>query len=232
MKDTVKRRYDKFTREIAFVTANAADFAAGSQALIRQGNLKEVVKQMDAAKLGQGGGDATPKSVLLDALRLDLAQVRRLAVARDTDEPGFANRFSALANSETGILTAAGKYLEQLVPDDEKDTPAEKAAKAEFVAWFVSHELPADFVENIQSDVEDINTANLTMDNTDEAGTENTAALGRLTRDGMKESAYLDAIMRAKYARNSDKLRGWETASHLERAPVRAKKPAPAQPAK
>ena len=49
----------------------------------------------------------------------------------------------------------------------------------------------------------------------------------------MKESNYLDAIMRAKYARNPDKLRGWESASRLERAPVRAKKtPAPAHPPK
>ena len=46
---------------------------------------------------------------------------------------------------------------------------------------------------------------------------ENTAALGRLSKEGMKESNYLDAIMRAKYARNPDKLRAWESASRLER---------------
>ena len=60
----------------------------------------------------------------------------------------------------------------------------------------------------------------------DQGGVENTAALGRLAKEGMKESNYLDAIMQAKYARNPDKLRGWQSASHLERAPQRAKKPA------
>lgn len=87
-------------------------------------------------------------------------------------------------------------------------------------------------MDALQSDVDDIGEANLSMDTGDEKGVENTAALERLTRDGMKESVYLDAIMRAKYARNSDKLRGWETASHLDRAPIRAKKAAPTTPLK
>ncbi len=43
---------------------------------------------------------------------------------------------------------------------------------------------------------------------------------------GMKEVNYLDAIIRNKYARNADKLRAWESASHIERAPQREKKPA------
>ena len=43
----------------------------------------------------------------------------------------------------------------------------------------------------------------------------------------------LDAIMHHKYARNPDTLRAWDSASHIERAPKRAKKPAPApQPPK
>ena len=33
--------------------------------------------------------------------------------------------------------------------------------------------------------------------------------------------------MHNKYARNPDKLRAWDSASHIERAPQRAKKPAP-----
>ncbi len=37
----------------------------------------------------------------------------------------------------------------------------------------------------------------------------------------------LDAIMNNKYARQSEKLRAWQTASHVERAPQREKKPAP-----
>jgi len=39
----------------------------------------------------------------------------------------------------------------------------------------------------------------------------------------MKEVIYLNAIMHNKYARNPDKLRAWESASRIERAPQREK---------
>ena len=42
----------------------------------------------------------------------------------------------------------------------------------------------------------------------------------------MAEVTQLDAIMHNKYARNPDKLRAWDSASHIERAPKREKKPA------
>jgi hypothetical protein len=52
----------------------------------------------------------------------------------------------------------------------------------------------------------------------------------------MAEVTQLDAIKRNKYARNPDKLTAWDSASHIERAPQRAKKkdnggtPPPAPP--
>jgi hypothetical protein len=41
---------------------------------------------------------------------------------------------------------------------------------------------------------------------------------------------YFDAIMPVKYARNAEKMRAWMSASHIERAPQREKKPAPTPP--
>ncbi len=38
----------------------------------------------------------------------------------------------------------------------------------------------------------------------------------------------LDAIMFNKYTRQPEKLRAWQSASHVERAPQREKKPTPA----
>jgi len=40
----------------------------------------------------------------------------------------------------------------------------------------------------------------------------------------MKEVNYLDAIMHNKYSRNPEKLRAWQSASHIERAWQREKK--------
>ena len=44
----------------------------------------------------------------------------------------------------------------------------------------------------------------------------------------MKELTTLDAIMHNKYARHPDKLSTWQSASHIERAPQREKKPSAA----
>ena len=58
----------------------------------------------------------------------------------------------------------------------------------------------------------------------DGEGVDSTAAVGRRIKARMKEVNYLDAIMHNKYARDPDKLRAWQSASHIERAPQREKK--------
>jgi hypothetical protein len=94
------------------------------------------------------------------------------------------------------------------------------------VAKFVAHELPADFVADLADDRQAIDSAKDSVESEDSEGIQSTAAVGRLIKAGMKEVTYLDAIVQNKYARNPDKLRAWESASHIERAPQREKKPA------
>ena len=222
MQIRIKRRYDKFTRETAFFDVNQDDFAPASPVRTHVGTLKQVVLDMDKAKVGQGGGTAIPKEILIDGVQLDLGLIRGLAIAFDLDEPGFLKRFPLAENNETSILTTAATYLKELAITP-TDTPAQITAKTALVARFVAHELPADFVEELQADLQSIQGKDTEFDDANVEGVENTAALGRLSKQGMKESVYLNAIMRVKYKGNSDKLRGWESASHLERAPKKAK---------
>ncbi len=222
MQIRIKRRYDKFTRETAFFDENQGDFAPTSEVRKHAANLHQIILDMDKAKAGQSGGSAIPKEILLEALRLDLGLIRGLATAFDLDEPGFLKRFPLADNNETSLLTTADTYLAELAITA-SDTPAQAAAKTALVARFVAHELPADFVEDLQIDLDAIRGKDTEFDATNVKGVENTAALGRLTKLGMKASTYLDAIMQVKYKGNSDKLRGWESASHLERAPQKAK---------
>jgi hypothetical protein len=42
----------------------------------------------------------------------------------------------------------------------------------------------------------------------------------------MEPITQFDAVMHSKHSRNPDKLRAWQSASHIERAPQREKKPA------
>ena len=50
-----------------------------------------------------------------------------------------------------------------------------------------------------------------------------TANIGELIHEGLGWVDTLDAIMHNKYARSPEPLRAWESASHTERAPQRAK---------
>ena len=73
-----------------------------------------------------------------------------------------------------------------------------------------------------------IRAADSDMDSDEQESVASNAAVGRLIKSGMAEVTQLDAIVNNKYARNPEKLCAWQSASPIERAPKREKKPAPA----
>ncbi len=227
MNDRETRRYDMFGREKTFGQTNNTDFAPTSEAAKHFANLNLIITGLDKAKAAQTGGGVTAKSVLLDVLRLDVQNVTRTARALDQDNPGLADQFPVPASaSDHDLLTCADSILSQLAIDPADDAAA-KAAKTALTAKFVAHELPADFVTRLQTDRTAIDNADDDVESDDEEGVSSTSAVGRLIKAGMKESNYLDAIMHNKYTFDADKLRAWQSASHIERAPQHAK-PAPA----
>src|SRR2546428_9925923 len=98
MKDGEPRRYDMFGRVVTFGKDNAADFPAATEGAKRFANLAQVIAGLDDAKANQKPGGATAKSVLLDALRLDVQNIARTARAIAQDEPGFGDRFRLPGN--------------------------------------------------------------------------------------------------------------------------------------
>jgi hypothetical protein len=230
MNDRALRRYEMFGREIVFGNENAADFATGSDAKTHFANLAQITDKLAKAKAGQQPGSATPKSVLFDALRLDVQNIARMARAMEQDTPGFADKFrSPKTASDHDLQTAADAMIEQLIVQA-TDSPATQAAKAALVARFVAKEFSATFAQDLADDRAAIDGANEDMEGSREKSVGNTAAIDQLIAQGMKESNYLDAIMRVKYARNADKTRAWFSASHIERAPKRQKPAAPTPP--
>ena len=213
MNDREARRHDMFGRVQTFGKANAADFAAGSKAAGHFARLAQIVADLDVEKARQNGGSATAKEVLFDSLRLDLQSIARTARAIDAGEPGFADRFRNPATpTQQALLTAADAFAREL-------------ADPAIVAKFVAYELPADFVADLADDIAAIRSADADMQSDDQTGVASTAAVGRLIREGMAEVMQLDAIMNNKYARNPDRMRAWDSASHVDRAPRRAKRP-------
>ena len=60
---------------------------------------------------------------------------------------------------------------------------------------------------------------------------ENTELIGQLLGHAANEVIELDAIVNNKYMRQPEKLRAWQSASRVERAPQREKKaPVPLSP--
>ena len=227
MNDRETARYDRFVRVRGFGKDNDADFAPGGEAKTRFGNIGTIITGLDAEKAKQKPTTATAKSVLLDALRLDVANITRSARAMDNDEPGFADKFRAPKSASDGdLLIAADAIILRLVAQPGDDA-ATQAAKTALVARFVAKELPATFATDLNTDRQAIDSAKDTQEETREGGVKATSAVSNLIADGQVECEHLDAIMHNKYARNADKLRAWMSAAHIERAPQKKKAPAP-----
>ena len=84
---------------------------------------------------------------------------------------------------------------------------------------------PADFVTHLSADRDAITQANKSNQGEVLGGVENTGLIGELLGKINDEIGELDAIMYNKYTRQPEKLRAWQSASHVERAPQREKKP-------
>lgn len=231
MNDRSVRRYDMFGRVKVFGEQNAADFDSGSETQQHFTNLTQIYNQLTQKKAAQQPGSTTPKSVLLDALRLEVQNIARMARAMDQDEPGLADKFRLpKTGSEDDLLTAADAMIARLVVDPANDDTATKAAKAALVAQFVAKAFDPDFAQHLADDRAAVDAAQDALESEREQSVGSTTAIDTLIASGMKEVNYLDAIMHVKYARNADKLRAWMSASHIERAPQREKKPATTPP--
>ena len=95
----------------------------------------------------------------------------------------------------------------------------------------MAHEMPAGFVTSLQTDRQAITDAEADMESDSEDRIGNTAVISPLIQQGIKAVNTLDAIMHNKYGTQPDKLAAWQSASHVERDPQRAKTPPAPAPA-
>jgi len=227
MNDRDQRRYERALRVRIFGQTNASDFAPNSKATEHFTTLNNLIGKLDEAKADQKPNRVT-KETLVDALVLDLKNIARTAREIDKKQPGFAAPYRIPDNpAESAITTHADSLLARL--EDEADDPAAvKPAKAALRARFIAYEMAADFVADLRADREAIAEANQTNEAETRDCVENTALIGQLLGEINEVVSGLDAVMYNKYTRQPEKLRAWQTASHVERAPQREKKAAAA----
>jgi hypothetical protein len=223
MNDRDQRRYDRATRVQTFGIQNANDYVAGGKARTHYANIDSLMIQLDAAKAGQKPSH-TSKTTLFDSLHLDLLNISGTGLRIGRTENGFGSPYRLPDNTSDGsLLTHADSVLLRL-EDQPADSVAVKTAKAALRARFIEYELPVDFVAHLRADRKAIADADRANQDEDLDGVENTALINVLLGKINDEIGELDTLNQNKYARQPEKLRAWESASHVERAPQREKK--------
>lgn len=164
---------------------------------------------------------------MLDALALDLQNIARTARAIKLKETGFAAPYRLPDTFTERALTTHADAVLQWLEDQAADSAETKTAKAALRTRFTAYELPGDFVDDLRAGRQAISEANQHNQGEVQTGVENTELIGQLLGQAGDDVIELDAIMHNKFARQPEKLRAWQSASRVERAPQREKKVVP-----
>ena len=215
MNDSERRKLEAFVRSRDFGAAHATDFADGSLGKQIFTDLGTIISEIDglAASETSGRGAArqgtTTRAQARDALIEDLEALSRTARAMSDEVPGIENKFRIPRdNNDQNLLNAARAAAADALP-----------LKAKFIA----HEMPADFLEDLNADIAAMEAAMSAQASGVGNHVAASAAIDDAFARGMNRLRKLDAIMRNKYANNPAVLAEWTTASHVERAPKRTK---------
>lgn len=213
MRDVERRKLEKFEREQAFMTENAADFpkdSPGDKAAKTHSDIIEELRELAARQISGGSAAAqsfSGKEDALDDLQQMIRNLNRAANAFADEVPGSEMQFRLPRNrSQQNLLATARSFLKDAQPLKTK---------------FVEYGLADDFLAQRQTAITAFDTAGA---NADTGAGEQSAAVEGLrdaARRGMTNANKLNAVVRIKYQHNPQKLAAWTVASHLEREPKR-----------
>jgi len=212
MDDNERRTYGMFVRAQQFFSTHSADFATGSLGKQLITELESTIDALEAHTAAETSSDSasrqgtTSRSEARAAVREDLENINRTARTMD-HEPGLNEKFRLPPrDNDQVLLSAARAFLADALP-----------LKAQFVA----HEMPADFLEDLQADIQAMEEAidNQSGGRGNRAGAK--AAIDDAIERGRVIARKLDAIVNNKYRNSPATLAEWASVSHIERAPKR-----------
>lgn len=210
MKDSDRRKLEKFERQKAFFAEYAAHFPAGSPGADVAAINSAVVAEMRELA-GNEIYDETAsrettddKSDLLGGMMKLLRNINRAANAFEEEIPGTNRMFRLPRNrSEKNLLATANSFL----------TDAEPLRKI-----FIDYGLDATFLNDLRNYIANIETSGQRGDEKTEERVESISGNSDAAARGMKNSRRADAVVRIKFGDEPEKLAAWTIASHLERA--------------
>ena len=216
MNDNESRKHQMFVRAQQFLTSRVSDFGPGSLVRDIVTDLAAVITELDthAAAEASGGSSARQGTVTRAearaALREDLEAINRTARTMD-DEPGLNEKFRLpRGNNDQQLISAARHFAIDAAP---------------LKASFIAHELPANFLEDIEADIVALEEAK----GDQSGGIGNRVAASAAIDDAIERGTVLTrklgAIMKNKFGNNRATIAEWTSASHTERPPRRRREP-------
>lgn len=221
MDDRERRRYDMFVRVRQFGVENTADFPAGTIGAVQFNEIRSIINLIDqlAANQTASFGDArfafVGKDTARENVRDDISEIARTARSMVYQFPGIDVKFRMpRGNNDQQLLAAARAFHAEATPQS---------------ADFIAYGLPADFLTDLQTDIDTFEAALEPTSAAIDAQVEATAEIGAAVRRGMVAVRILNGVVRNRYRNDVGKLAAWTSASHIEKAPKPDKPTPPAQ---
>ena len=219
MDDKETRRHQMFVRVRDFGQAHIGDFAPNSLAHQGFSDLATVIVNLDqhAAAEHSGRGSARQgtqtRAEARESLRDALAAINRTARAMDDNVTGIEDKFQLpMADNDQLLLNAARAFKDDVDP---------------LQADFIAHEMPADFLADLDADITAMEAAMSNQASGVSAHVTASASIDDTISRGNDLVRKLDVIVRNKYADNGPVLAEWTSASHTERGPRHSPPPTP-----
>lgn len=217
MNDDQSRRLAMLGRVIAFRVRHTADFPPTSKGAKLLDEVAAAESEATGGGTSQSSGKGatraatSTKADLYNGLLDDLRAISASAKGMAREIPGVDERFRVPRSiSQTNIITAARAFLADARPLE---------------AAFIAHELPADFLADLEADILAYDAATDSQSDGASKQVSGTRTIAEAIRDGCAAVRDVDSLIRNKYRDNSPVLAEWYTASHVERAPRKAKVP-------
>ena len=222
MNDAKRRGYEMFQRVRNFGAEQSADFPANTLGRELFAVVASGVEDLGrhAAAQATGSTDARQatdtKGDAREALRQDLEEINRTARSMAIEFPDVGEKFRLPRfMNDQQLLETARTFMTEAAP---------------ITARFIRYEMPANFLDDLDTDIAAFEAANRSQDAglTDQASaTESIDETYERTMDAIRR---LNAIVRNKYRNNRAVLAAWARARHVERPPRPSTPPATTNP--
>jgi len=210
MRDADRLAFESLGRMRDFGQTRTADFPAKSKGANLFAELADIVAELETHAAAQTAGKTSAqtgtmsKAAARAALLEDLEAIRRTARAIALDNPAFANNFRlprGHLNDQELLATARSFAAEAVQYKDE----------------FIHNEMPADFIEDLNADIESFEQATTAQHLSTEAHVAATQAFDTGLERGLNIKRQLDVVIRNKYRNDAPTLAAWLSASHTKR---------------